>query len=182
MSRRLRLAMQSLSIKYSWHTLGVPARNISNRRIPSSALTPNKKAATPITLDISSSPVSFIKKAPIKLTKKNKLAFPSTAESQVVKFRPNTTSKKLISERNSITMEIYREYNEKAFENMLPENLSVTWSKRLSTTAGVTKMYSQARDTIKVSHSCSHNPEFYRTLKYDELAYSRDNVQLLACM
>ena len=55
-------------------------------------------------------------------------------------FKPNTKSKKLLEQRNSITDKLYRKYNELAFGGELPPDLPIVWSKRLTSTAGLTKM------------------------------------------
>ena len=37
-------------------------------------------------------------------------------------------------------IELYKSYNESCFDGALPDDLPVTWNKRLLTTAGLTKM------------------------------------------
>jgi predicted SprT family Zn-dependent metalloprotease len=55
-------------------------------------------------------------------------------------FKRNTKSKKLLDERAAVTAKLYRKFNEVAFGNQLPADLPVVWSKRLTSTAGLTKM------------------------------------------
>lgn len=55
-------------------------------------------------------------------------------------FKRNTKSKKLLEQRSDITDQLYRKYNELAFGGELPTDLPIVWSKRLTSTAGLTKM------------------------------------------
>ena len=59
-------------------------------------------------------------------------------------FKPNTKSKKLLEERDAVTAKLYRRYNEAAFGGQLPLDLPIVWSKRLTSTAGLTKMSFQS--------------------------------------
>lgn len=52
-----------------------------------------------------------------------------------------TTSSKVFgpAKREAMVKEMYRMYNASAFEGKLPDDLSITWSKKLLTTAGITR-------------------------------------------
>lgn len=63
-----------------------------------------------------------------------------TEESKNIQFKSNTKSKKLIAERNNFTLYFYQKFNDLAFNRQLPSDMSITWSKRLTSTAGLTKM------------------------------------------
>ncbi len=66
-------------------------------------------------------------------------SLPSSPDDRTV-FKPSTKSKKLLEQRNGITDRLYRKYNELAFGGELPADLPIVWSKRLTSTAGLTKM------------------------------------------
>ena len=67
-----------------------------------------------------------------------------------VKFKRDTKSKKLICERETLTAEIYREYNKIVFDSMLPADLRISWSRRLTSTAGITRMSCLVIGKVKV--------------------------------
>ena len=66
-----------------------------------------------------------------------------------IAFKPNTKSKKLLDQRNDITAQLYLQYNQMAFGGQLPVDLSIVWSKRLTSTAGLTKMSVQTSTGTK---------------------------------
>lgn len=43
-------------------------------------------------------------------------------------FKPNTKSKKLIAERAAVTQQLYKQYNEMAFDGLLPADLPISVS------------------------------------------------------
>ena len=73
----------------------------------------------------------------------------SSSPDNNIAFKPNTKSKKLLDMRNDITTQLYLQYNQMAFGGQLPMDLSIVWSKRLTSTAGLTKMSVQASTGTK---------------------------------
>ena len=173
----LKSTVALLAKKYSWHTLGesvLPGiRNsctVINDGIQNRAV--NKK------IDIEPAPSSTRKKrtqGPKTTKTSSTVLLPHGLHHLVVKFKPNTKSKKLIAEREDLTQEIYREYNEMAFEGMLPPDLEISWSKRLTSTAGITRMSSQTRGVKKVRSACSKEVDIggtcHMTNIFDALIY-----------
>lgn len=153
MASNLKAIVQSLAKKYSWHTLGEPVISFATRKIQ----TTNKRnvvsndPALKSFIDNSSRTTVVKKKTPSKPTKSRAEVDDQLMTPKTIKFRRNTKSKKLIAERESLASEIYQEYNEKVFYGMLPPDLDISWSKRLTSTAGITKMCSESKGTIKVN-------------------------------
>lgn len=155
MPSNLKSIAQFLSKKYSWHTLGEPVASFATRKIQTVSKHDNlhlNRKDSALQNFISSSPatVEIKKKTPSKIIKSKSDVVAQLTISKTIKFKPNTKSKKLIAEREALADEIYQEYNEKAFCGMLPTDLDISWSKRLTSTAGITKMNSQSKGTIKV--------------------------------
>lgn len=155
MPSNLKAIVLILAKKYSWHTLGEPVSSFGTRKIQTTSkqnvvsLT-RKDTALKNFIDNSPLTVEKKKKTPSKATKSISVVDAQVNTPKTIKFKPNTKSKKLIAERETLANEIYQEYNEKAFYGMLPADLDISWSKRLTSTAGITKMNSQSKGTIKV--------------------------------
>jgi hypothetical protein len=155
MPSNLKAVIQFLSKKYSWHTLGEPLSSFATRNVQTTSkhdvVSLNRKdTALQNFIDNSPLTVERNKKTPSKATKSISEVNAQLITPKTIKFKPNTKSKKLIAEREALANEIYQEYNEKAFYGMLPADLDISWSKRLTSTAGITKMNSQSKGTIKV--------------------------------
>ena len=163
MLTNLKLTAQLLAKKYSWHTLGenvIPCtRNIMTGRgkkdIPTPTPTPKSTRTKSNPTDESVVPKASRKKVNTDHTPLKKVLRETTSTTQIlvqkiVTFKPNTKSKRLIAERTALTQEVYKEYNEAAFDGLLPPDMMISWNKRLTSTAGITKMSSQSRNTIKV--------------------------------
>ena len=73
----------------------------------------------------------------------------SSSPDNNITFKPNTKSKKLLDIRNDITAQLYLQYNQMAFGGQLPSDLNIVWSKRLTSTAGLTKMSVQTSTGTK---------------------------------
>ena len=58
-----------------------------------------------------------------------------------MKIVPSSTPRKFCFRlRFKMSKLIYERYNEKVFSNLLPHDLSITWSKRMTSTAGITRL------------------------------------------
>ena len=153
----LKSTAQLLARKYSWHTLGdnvtICTQNVN--------LLQERNLSKPI---IKVRPPNLDSKIvnPTGVRRKRIVGLPSSigistsvAKShaiteKIIIFKPGTKSKRLIEERMVLTQEIYKDYNEMAFEGMLPSDLSISWSGRLTSTAGITKMSTQTKGAKKV--------------------------------
>ena len=58
-------------------------------------------------------------------------------------------------ERDTATLEAFVDFNHRCFDDILPADLSISWNKRLRTTAGVTKMktkrYSTGKESVRIA-------------------------------
>jgi hypothetical protein len=183
---RLRNHIVFLAKKYKWHTLGSP---IKNKPIPKkgSSFSMHElsdaidEIATPLPKSLHKTPsVTVIDKennrANVNLStpgrartdksSKKNVSLPNSADllPDDIFFRPNTKSKKLLAEREEITQLLYREYNQRAFDGQLPADLKVSWGKRLTTTAGITKMSLEPGTYKKVNHRECLKPPYNRFL------------------
>lgn len=163
MPDNLKCTVRFFALKYAWHTLGetiscTPIRNIStsNKRAVLSInikkdVIPDFQLSRDDSVDGSTSLRKANEYSKVARPKKN-IDRPVEAKSitESVKFKRNTKSKKLISERDNLTSEIYQEYNKIAFDNLLPRDLRISWSNRLRSTAGITKMSCLVTGKVKV--------------------------------
>ena len=166
MPDNLKSTMRIFALKYAWHTLGESIVLSSTRKIHTSnkcivTSINRKKDNLPIFLlsnDEDVDPVdnhSLLEKAKsYRKDSRFKESYIRLAEAKTitesVKFKRNTKSKKLIFERETLTAEIYREYNKIAFDSKLPGDLLISWSRRLTSTAGITKMSCLVTGKVKV--------------------------------
>mmetsp|Transcript_24918 Transcript_24918/g.23913 ORF Transcript_24918/g.23913 Transcript_24918/m.23913 type:complete len:265 (-) Transcript_24918:284-1078(-) len=89
-----------------------------------------------------------------KVTKlENGLSISEVTISDHMVFKPNTKSKKLIAQRAAVTQQLYKQYNVMAFDSLLPADLPISWSNRLTSTAGMTKMSAQSINPFKRLHT-----------------------------
>ena len=157
MPTSLKSTAQLLARKYSWHTLGdnlticthnvnfLEERNVSKPIRKNRPLNAGSEIVNPTgvrrkrILGLPSSP---------RIT--TSVAKSHAVHEKLVIFKPSTKSKRLIEERMVLTQEIYKDYNEMAFEGLLPPDLSISWSGRLTSTAGITKMSTQTKGAEKV--------------------------------
>ena len=159
MPDNLKCNVRLLAVKYAWHTLGETIARTSTRNIQTlnkyNLLSINRNEEEYVD---STEGVTHLRKT----NEYRKVARPEenvirSAKAktlpELVKFKRNTKSKKLIYERETLTADIYREYNRVAFDSMLPEDLRISWSRRLTSTAGITKMSCLVTGKVKVSVS-----------------------------
>lgn len=92
----LKSYIQTLSKKYSWHTLG-------DKLV-------KRKGGDKVEDGLSTLSITQI----------------NISDHMV--FKPNTKSKKLIAEREAVTQQLYKQYNEMAFDGLLPADLPITVS------------------------------------------------------
>jgi hypothetical protein len=159
----LKCTVRFFALKYAWHTLGetisyTPIRNIctSNKRAVLSInlkkdVLPDFQLSRDDTVDGSATLRKTNVYRKVERPKKE-IERPVEAKTitESVKFKRNTKSKKLICERDSLTSEIYQEYNKIAFDSLLPRDLRISWSNRLRSTAGITKMSCLVAGKVKV--------------------------------
>lgn len=173
MPDNLKCTVRFFALKYAWHTLGetiscAPIRNIctSNKRavlsvnlkkevLPDFQLSRNDPVDSSTTLRKSN---DYRKIARPKRNIERPVEAKTITES--VKFKRNTKSKKLICERDNLTSEIYQEYNKIAFDSLLPRDLRISWSNRLRSTAGITKMSCLVTGKVKVRFNWSRQINF----------------------
>lgn len=103
--------LANLHLKYDWDTLFEGVQSITNNSTPDTS--PNKKTQ---------------KKTP---KKKN----PNNESQGIIR-----TQKQFSKQREDLTQKHYKEFNTYAFNSQLPDDLEVTWSKRMTKTAGFTRM------------------------------------------
>ncbi|KAI9144623.1 hypothetical protein BKA69DRAFT_722748 [Paraphysoderma sedebokerense] len=88
---------------------------------------------------------------PTKVATPTKYFTPSqTSSPQVSKAK-----REFIRNRETITLQLYKEYNERIFKNQLPEKLDIIWSAKLNTTAGRTYTRRVKRGNGEWSYSAS---------------------------
>ncbi len=86
-------------------------------------------------------------KKPIKIYSDNEVycvpisSISTPARKPLHPITPTSTTSKSFgpAKREALVKEMYKRYNESAFNGRLPDNLSIIWSKRLLTTAGITR-------------------------------------------
>lgn len=163
MPDNLKCTVRFFALKYAWHTLGEtiscsPIRNIctSNKRAVFSInlkkdIIPDLQLSRDDPVDSSTS-LRKTKEYRKVARPKKKIERPVEAKTitESVKFKRNTKSKKLICERDNLTSEIYQEFNKIAFDSLLPRDLRISWSNRLRSTAGITKMSCLVTGKVKV--------------------------------
>jgi predicted SprT family Zn-dependent metalloprotease len=107
----------------------------------------------------------------------------TTPLSSSVQQQKLTTGKGTVQEfkrsRSALTRAAYSDFNEKCFGGHLPADLSVTWNKRLRTTAGVTKMKKVTGPmgvvksaTIELSDKVVDNEERLKTTLLHEMCHA----------
>jgi hypothetical protein len=154
----LKAKAQLLSKKYSWHTLG---ENLTTSTQDVKMASNHETAFPKLGCDIQKiGDMNRKKRAPVTVVKKISGASQIVDATllNVVTFKPNTKSKKLMSERSALTQDIYKQYNEMAFEGLLPPDLTISWSKRLTSTAGTTVMSLRSKNKVKVTISSIYCP------------------------
>lgn len=166
MPDNLKCTVRFFALKYAWHTLGETIVRTSNRYIQKSnnlniSSINRKKDNLPNPLSSNDEDVDPVDDSNhLRKTKGyEKVSRPKENISKLadvkilpesVKFKRDTKSKKLICERETLTAEIYREYNKIVFDSMLPADLRISWSRRLTSTAGITKMSCMVIGKVKV--------------------------------
>lgn len=158
MTNRLKLALKVLSKKYSWHTLGEAEHFSTTRSINLASkqdvlISERKGPAVRSVGHTVPTPSAKKVKMATKATEPKRAVIPSVTQntsSKIIKFKLNTKSKTLLAQRDALTMEIFQEYNEIAFDSMLPADMMISWSKRLTSTAGITRMSTTSRGANKV--------------------------------
>ena len=61
---------------------------------------------------------------------------------------PQKSMKQFVKRRDELTTQYYHEFNRRAFQSKLPVDLAITWSKRMTKTAGFTKMKSRLMSPV----------------------------------
>jgi hypothetical protein len=127
MVNNLKSCVQSLCIKYSWHTLGDKVTSLTQKTTPATKHAIDKLESDLIRKLTFSSPTATTpaRKKRIPKSKGVILEDPLNLLDHVV-FKPNTKSKKLLAERESLTQQIYKQYNEMAFDCLLPSDLPIS--------------------------------------------------------
>lgn len=98
----------------------------------------------------------------------------------VEKREPQTTKlthKQFTKQREELTQKYYQEFNKYAFRSQLPSDLEVTWSKRMTKTAGFTRMKTKYLSdtprvaTIELSVKVIDNEERLRATLLHEMCH-----------
>lgn len=108
----------------------------SIRRMPATVRTPSSAMTTPVSTPIST-PVSTpgrtpTARRPLGDVTPNSSSHSASARKPVMSFRA------FAQRREALTREVFEEVNLRVFKSRVPPDLSITWSKKLNTTAGLT--------------------------------------------